>query len=69
MARPLNRRRISAAVSAMGPPRRAWCQGSARGAGADAAAAAAVIRNAWASMAKVINRCQQVPALPHTKEF
>ena len=57
MTRPLNRRRISAAVTAIGPPWRAWCQGSAAGAGA---AAAQAIKNARASMASVANRCQPV---------
>lgn len=46
-----------AAVSVIGPPCRAWCQGSAGRAGA---AAAQAIRNARASMAKVTCRFQLV---------
>ena len=45
-----------AAVSAMGPRWRAWRQGS----GGGAAAAVPAIRNARASMARVMNRCQPV---------
>jgi hypothetical protein len=49
LTRPWNRRRISAAVSAIGPPWRAWCRGSAAVAGAAVAAAQAIRKpgQAW----------------------